>query len=80
MKNRIAIAILAAALVGPQAALWADETNAGGTAAPSTTGTSNTQTPKTGHKKHHKHHKKTQTSATSNAPNTTGAPTTPAGN
>jgi hypothetical protein len=74
MKNKIAVAVFAVTLLTP--ALWADEMNAGGTAAPATTA-SDTQAPKM-HKKHGgKHHKKmmkkTDTSSTPSAPATTPA-------
>ena len=67
MKNGIGIWVLAAALVAPQAILWADEAPAGGSSAPSTV--VSTPKPKKPTKGHH-HHKKTQKSPDSGSSTT----------
>jgi len=72
MKNGIGIWVLAAALVAPQAILWAVEAPAGGSAAPSTT--VSTPKPKKPMKGRH-HHKKAQKSPYSGA-STTNPPAT----
>jgi hypothetical protein len=76
MKNRIGMFVIVAALVAPQAALWADAT-AGGTSAPGTPSSTTADTSKPKHKGH-KHHKKMKKDQTSNT-STSGAPaSTPA--
>ena len=72
MKNRMALFVLTAALLAPQAALWADEAGAG-SQAPTTSSPSDTGTPKK--HKGHKHHKKARKSDASTS-STSGAPAT----
>ena len=62
MKNRIGLFILTAALLAPQAAIWADEAT-GGSPAPNATSSTPSATSKPKHHKGHRHHKKTKTPA-----------------
>ena len=73
MKNGIGIWVLAAALVAPQAILWADEAPAGGASAPNTT-VSAPRSKRVG-PKGHRHHKKVQKSSNAGASTSSQPPT-----